>query len=256
MTCWPRVRWLRVMCLPMGLAVAGLGLGLTPAFADTSFDPENTTSWKHLSQGRYIFSSAGVAFIDQKLGSRTPSSGTASFTSNHKDKSSFIATVGVGMHMHRYFAFETSYSYITGAEYKGTLDASSANFDNNIIDGTPAYTEDVYGHVATFALAGTSYDLNDGIGLSIRGGAVLYDLTNEMKLTGSGTLNGNAITGGNNTVRISDSGLSWMAGGSVFMAPSINTRVELRANHLHGLKIKNFNKVSVTTAELNYRYRF
>ncbi|MCE2517575.1 MAG: hypothetical protein J4F41_07050, partial [Alphaproteobacteria bacterium] len=110
-------------------AVIAAGFALTPAYAASSFDPENKASWKHLSQGRYIFSSAGVAFIDQKLGSRTPSSGTVTFTSDHKDKSSFVATVGVGAHIHRYFAFETSYSYFTGAEYKGTLNASSANFD-------------------------------------------------------------------------------------------------------------------------------
>lgn len=237
--------------------VAVLALSSTSAVADMNkYDVDQQTSWKHLSQGRYIFSSVGAAFIDQKLGSRAPSTGTATFTTDHKDKSSFMATVGVGVHIHRYFAVETSYSYMTGAEYKGTLSTSSANFENNIIDGNPSYTEDIYGHMATIALAATSYDLNEGIGLSLRGGAVIYDLTNEMKLTGSGTLNGSTITSGNDVVKISDTGMSWMAGGSVFLAPSINTRLELRSNHMHGLKIKNFNKVNVTTTELNYRYRF
>ena len=242
--------------IPLSIALAISCLAVHSAQAEGNFDKENTASWKHLSEGRYIFASAGAAFLDQQIGSRNPAAGTISFSTNHKDKSSFISTVGMGFHVQRYFAIEMSYSYMTGAEYKGTINATNAKFENQTIDGTPSYTEDIYGHMATIALAGTSYDLHDGIGLSIRGGGVVYDLTNEMKLAGSGTLNGAAITSGNNSIKINDAGVSWMAGASVFLAPSLHTRLELRANHMHGLKIKNFNKVSATTAELNYRYRF
>ncbi len=229
---------------------------VSPAKADGHDNTHDFRSWEQLSDGVYVFGSAGAAFIDQKLGSRKASSGTISFTTDHKDKASFVGTVGIGLHMHRYFAFEVGYSFLTGAEYKGSIAANNASIANYDINGSPNYVEDIYGHLLTLGLAGTSYDLHDGIGMSLRAGAVFYDLTNEMRLTGSGTLNGNAIGGGNDLIKIHDNGLSWTAGATVFLVPSVNERLELRANYMNALEIDRFNKLNVTTAEMSYRYRF
>lgn len=242
-------------------AFGGFALGMVlsiPTFvhADGHSNTHDFKTWKQLSEGTYVFGSAGAAFIDQKLSSRIPRSGTISFNTNDKDETSFVTSVGIGLHMHRYFAFEVGYSYMTGAEYKGTITASNANMANHIIDGSPSYTEDIYGHMLTMGIAGTSFDLNDGIGLGLRAGAVFFDITDEMKLSGSGTLNGSAINGSNNAIKITDSGMSWTAGATVFIVPSINERFELRANYMNGLELDNFNKLNVTTAELSYRYRF
>lgn len=229
---------------------------ISTAYAQNQQGNTDFKSWEQLSEGVYVFGSAGAAFIDQKIGSRVPKSGTISFSTNDKDKASFIATTGVGLHMHRYFAFEVGYSYFTGAEYRGTISASNANLSNYVIDGSPDYVEDIYGHMITMGLAGTTYDLHDGIGLGLRVGAVLYDLTDEMRLSGSGTLNGNSVSGGNSKIKINDSGVSWTAGATVFIVPSIHDRFELRANYMNALEIDTFNKLNVTTAEISYRRRF
>lgn len=232
------------------------GFNAGAASADGHDNTHDFKTWEQLSEGVYVFGSAGAAFIDQKLGSRKPTTGSITFSTNDKDKASFIATAGVGLHMHRYFAFELGYSYFTGAEYSGSISASNANLSNHLIDGSPTYVEDIYGHMITMGLAGTTYDLHDGVGLGLRAGAVFYDLTDEMRLFGSGTLNGAPINSGNNQIKTNDSGMSWTAGATVFIVPSINERFELRANYMNGLEIDNFNKLNVTTAELSYRRRF
>ena len=238
------------------IASASLMMIAPHAFANDQHNTHDFKTWQQLSKGTYVFGSAGAAFIDQKIGSRVPKTGSISFSTNDKDKSSFVATAGFGMHMHRYFAFEVGYSYLAGAEYRGSISASNANLSNYTIDGSPDYVEDIYGHMITMGLAGTTYDLHDGVGLGLRVGAVFYDLTDEMRLSGSGTLNGAAITSGNDKIKINDSGMSWTAGATMFIVPSIHERFELRANYMNSLEIDHFNKLNVTTAEISYRRRF
>ena len=145
---------------------------------------------------------------------------------------------------------------MTGAEYKGSITANNAVFDGNTLDGTPSYTETISGHMLGLTLASTSYDKGDVLGFSLRGGVFVYNMTDELKLSGSGTLNGSAIVSGNDKIKMTDNGIGWTAGGSIFMVPSQRSRLELRFDHMHDMDVKSFNLISATSAKINYRMRF
>ena len=81
-------------------------------------------------------------------------------------------------------------------------------------------------------------------------------MTDELKLSGSGTLNGSAIASGNDKIKMTDNGIGWTAGGSIFMVPSQRSRLELRFDHMHDMDVKSFNLISATSAKINYRMRF
>lgn len=213
-------------------------------------------SWQTANQNSYVFASAGAAFLDHKTKSRGTSSGEFGMTTDDEGKAGPVLSFGGGWHLHKYFVFEMSYSFMTGVEYEGTIDATNAVVEGNTLDGTPNYKETIMGHMVGLTIGGTSYDENDVVGFSFRAGGVIYDLSNELKLSGSGTLNGNAIGGGNDKIKVTDNGIGWMAGASFFMVPSNNSRLELRLNHMRDMEIKSFNEVSASTAEFNYRFRF
>ena len=94
---------------------------------------EQFRAWQQLSGNGYVFIQPGIAFLDTKLKSRSPLSGTT-FTSSD-EMSRPALTLGYGVHMQRYFAFEISYGYIPAIEYSGSISASNANIDGNILDG-------------------------------------------------------------------------------------------------------------------------
>lgn len=229
---------------------------ISPAEAATDDLSADYASWKSSDQKTYVFGAMGVAFLDHKQSGRKTSSGTLTLNSDDDDQISPIITIGTGWHVHRYFAFEASYSFMTGAEYKGSVTANNAVFNGNTLDGTPSYTENISGHMLGLTLASTSYDKGDILGFSLRGGVFIYNLTDELTFSGSGTLNGSAIASGHDKIKLTDNGIGWTAGGSIFMVPSHRSRLELRFDHMHDMDVKSFNLISASTAKINYRMVF
>ena len=226
------------------------------AQAASNYQSADYASWQSSDQQTYVFGAMGAAFLDHRQSGRETSSGTLNLTSADDDQISPIVTIGTGWHIHRYFAFEASYSFMTGAEYQGSINANNAVFEGNTLNGTPNYTETISGHMMGLTLASTSYDKGDALGFSLRGGVFVYNITDELKLTGSGTLNGSSIGAGNNKIKMTDNGIGWTAGASFFMVPSLHSRLELRFDHMHDMKVKSFNLISASTAKINYRMRF
>ena len=234
-----------------------LASGFIPTtVAASDYQSADYASWKSGDQKTYVFAAMGAAFLDHKQSGRETSSGTLSLNSADDDQISPIITIGTGWHVHRYFAFEASYGFMTGAEYNGTITANNAVFESNTLDGSPSYIETISGHMLGLTLASTSYDNGDIHGFSLRGGVFIYNLTDELELSGSGTLNGSAIASGNNTIKLTDNGIGWTAGASYFMVPSATSRLELRFDHMHDMDVKSFNLISASTANINYRMRF
>lgn len=217
---------------------------------------EQFQAWQQLSGNGYVFIQPGIAFLDTKLKSRSPLSGTATFTSSDKDETGPALTLGYGVHMQRYFAFEISYSYIPAIEYSGSISASNANIDGNILDGSMTYKEDISVHGVGLTLVTSTYDVFEHFGMTLRAGGYLYDITDEFNLAGSGTLNGSAIAPGNKMFKINSNGATWTGGASLFYAPTLGSRLELRYDYIDGMKIEDFDKVSMAVASLGYRYRF
>ena len=261
-----RAKWLNTACFKarcLSRGVASLIFGgmvsfalIIDANAATDYQSADYASWKSSDQKTYVFGAMGAAFLDHNQSGRKTTSGTITLDSEDDDQISPIITLGTGWHIHRYFAFEASYSFMTGAEYKGSITANNAVFDGNTLDGTPSYTETISGHMLGLTLASTSYDKGDVLGFSLRGGVFAYNMTDELKLSGSGTLNGSAIASGNDKIKMTDNGIGWTAGGSIFMVPSQRSRLELRFDHMHDMDVKSFNLISATSAKINYRMRF
>ena len=213
-------------------------------------------AWKQLDGNGYVFANAGVAFFDTKMKSRKPDVGTLTITSTDKDETGAAMSIGYGWHMQRYFAFEVSYYHIPSVEYSGTFDATNASIDGNTLNGNMNYNEEVTIHGIGLTLVGGTYDVFESVGFTLRAGGFLYDIRDEYSLTGSGTLNGSAITTGNNTFDINSNGATWTGGASLFWAPSLRSRVELRYDYVDGMKIEDFDKVSMAVGSLGYRYRY
>ena len=213
-------------------------------------------AWKQLDGNGYVFANAGVAFFDTKMKSRKPNSGTLTITSTDKDETGPAMSLGYGWHMQRYFAFEVSYHHIPKVEYSGTFNATSANLDGNSLNGNMNYQEEITVHGIGLTLVGGTYDVFESVGFTLRAGGFLYDIRDEYTLTGSGTLNGSAITTTNNTFDINSNGATWTGGASLFWAPSLHSRLELRYDYVDGMKIEDFDKVSMAVASLGYRYRY
>ena len=213
-------------------------------------------AWQQLSGDGYVFANAGVAFFDTKLKSRSARTGTISFTSNDKDETGPAMSVGFGVQLQRYFAFEVSYHYIPSLEYSGSISASNANIDGNILDGNMTYEEEMTLHGIGLTFVTSTYDVFESFGMTLRAGGYLYDMTDEFNLAGSGTLGGSAITTGNNKFEINTNGATWTAGASLFYAPTLSSRLELRYDYVDGIEIEDLDKVSVGVASLGYRYRF
>ena len=236
--------------------VMGGSMIAASAHAAEDYQSADYASWKSSDQQAYVFTAMGAAFLDHKQSGRKTSSGSLNLTSDDDDQISPIITIGTGWHVHKYFAFEAYYSFMTGAEYQGSINANNAVFEGYTLNGTPSYTENISGHMMGLTLTSTSYDRGDVLGFSLRGGVFVYNLTDELKLSGSGTLNGSAIAGGNNKIKLTDNGIGWTAGASFFMVPSLNSRLELRFDHMHDMDVKSFNLISASTAKINYRMTF
>ena len=64
-------------------------------------------------------------------------------------------------------------------------------------------------------------------------------------------LNRSAIAPGNKMFKISN-GATWTGGASLFYAPTLGSRLELRYDYIDGMKIEDFDKVSMAVASLEY----
>ena len=236
------------------LAIAPAMLGRS-ASAATQAD-ERYLAWQQLDGNAYVFTNAGVAFFDTKTNSRKPDSGTITFTSTDKDETGGSVSVGFGWQMQRYFAFEISYNHIPSVEYSGTINATSAVIDGHTLDGSMSYEEEISIHGVGLTLVSSTYDVFESFGMTLRAGGYLYDIHDEFNLSGSGTLDGSAITTGNNTFDINSNGATWTGGATLFYAPTLGSRIEVRYDYVDGIKIEDFDKVSIGVASLGFRYRF
>ena len=126
-----RAKWLSrgVVSLILGGMVSSAMI--LSAEATTDYQSADYASWKSSDQKTYVFGAMGAAFLDHKQSGRKTTSGTITLDSEDDDQISPIITFGTGWHVHRYFAFEASYSFMTGAEYKGSITANNAVFAGN-----------------------------------------------------------------------------------------------------------------------------
>lgn len=237
-----------------------LGLVLTTTAAEAALRnraiEKMNMAWQQLGDNRYYFSAAGAAFLDTRVHDRKPTSGIINFSSSESQKLSPSVTVGYGWHIHRYVALEMAYQYVSGADFKGTATATNGVMGGKTLNGSFNYSESISSHSVGLSLVANTYDIGDIIGLSFRVGGMFYDISDEFTFTGSGTIDGAAITTGNNVAKITDSGFTWNIGTSIFYAPSVNSRIEARFDYVDEMEIDAFSNVSMASGHLGYRYRF
>lgn len=214
--------------------------------------------WQKLGRNTYVFAGAGAAFLDANISARERRDGDSHirFTANESQNTSPAVTAGFGWHMHRYFALEVAYTDIPDAQYKGSIESTDYMLTGKTLDGDFDFTEEVTSQIVAMSLVTNSYDINEAAGISLRLGGLYYDISDTLVLSGSGTVDGNALSASNKTIAIKDNGFSWIAGTSLYFAPTINSRLDIRLDYIDEMDVKSFNTIGVAAAYMGLRYRF
>lgn len=156
-------------------------------------------------QGFYSLADAG----DLGIGDQSVTSGTLTFTSTSDDEGNALGLAG-GYLFGNGFGLEGGFANFSDIGVTSTITANNAVIEGNTLDGSLTVSQDIDGEM--FYIAPVGYlDLNP-VTLKAKVGAAYFDVDNNQTMSGSGTLNGSAVSINSSIGTISESGTSLIAG--------------------------------------------
>ncbi|MEX0451423.1 outer membrane beta-barrel protein [Spiribacter sp. 218] len=156
-----------------------------------------------------IYSFADANGMDLTEGSVT--SGSVSLSTSVDDSGNALGFAG-GYLFENGFGFEGGYAHFK--DFSATADASfnNATIGGDTLNGDFAISQDIDGDL--FYLAPVAYIDADKFRFKTKAGVARFDVDNAQTISGSGTLNGSAVSVDTSLTTISESGTSYLIGAS------------------------------------------
>lgn len=136
----------------------------------------------------------GVSKVKSSFEDATVTSGSLSYTQTADNKGNgFLG--GLGYNIDKNLAVELMYHDISGFNYNQDLTASNAVIDGDTWNGSIGYKQKV--SATAFSLTGKyGIDVAQDLRLYGRAGLARVEVKNQWTVAGSGTVNGNSLSGG------------------------------------------------------------
>ena len=156
-------------------------------------------------QGFYSLADAG----DLGINDGTVTSGSLTISQSSDDEGNAIGLAG-GYLFDNGLGIEAGFARFNDFGVDATLTASNAVVGGDTLDGTISTSQDIEGDM--FYLAPVAYLDLSPVMLKAKIGAAYFDVENQSTVSGSGTVNGSAISGSVTLDAISESGTSLLLG--------------------------------------------